>query len=1027
MWNSWVRLVAVSAAVCLCAGAVFGQTVQVGKITGTVTDPNDERMPAAEIVVSSNALISGERSVTSSDNGSFILLNLPPGEYELNVTAQGFKTYSQTGIEVQAGSVITLDVRMEMGVVGELLMVTAAPILDIKNSTVLTRFSGEILEKIPTQRDAFYDLALTAPGMAPVGAVADEGWLNSPSAYGGATSENMFLVNGVNATNPRGSSYGPLVSVNYDAVEEVRIISLGTKAEYGSFSGVAIDVLTKSGGPEIEGSGAFYTVFDVGDNQPAGTDAFGRDFLFSNPGEDLVTKLDSSDEWNVSLGGPLVKNKLWFYTGFLHTASDTKQPFWPHLLGYEADLFDLKLTAEPADGHYAWISYHTEDNGNTNGTWVNTWDPTMYYDAGTKNDTLSAQWQWLPTSRAILSLKYLGFETDLTPSIPTSPSNPGIVNWWKWGQFGVAGAFPYIEGAEAERKTIQADVSYFAEDFLGQHDLKFGVQYTQGEGNSVSGYFHGYGLWAYPNRWTYSVQYMQDWYGDTGLRFYVNQRNINPFLTVRESDSTGVFVDDQWLVNDRLTLNLGLRYDEMKAGYGQGAVYELLATPDEINNPTVLRTREGGDVFDFTTWSPRLGVTYLLTEDGKNLLKVAAGRYYAPITLENLRRFGPDMPLSHNLTLQYAVPWAIADADGDGFISYDNMVAAAREIPNLTPLSIQDHGLEDDSWALKVAPGTKDAHTDQFTVSFARELAPHFGLEATYIYKNTKDLIVNWPINRQTQEPWQWERVPYTAGNGETYLVYSIALLDYNGDGVTDVQDAVWVMENHDFEARNLGTVDGLPGEREYQGLQLVFNKRLHNRWQMTGSILYSDSDGVVPRTLDQQWYIDGPMVHDTPFVNSPNQLVNNMEGPLMMLPEYSLKMAGSYTIPKIETDLGFRLRFNEGRPIWPVEVVPQFATWMSSYDPSSMILSTGGETGGAIVARDPNAPDHLPDSTIVDLSLNREFSLGGDMDLSVSLDALNVFNEDAVNDADWRAGSYGRVFALERPRMYRLGVRFGF
>jgi outer membrane receptor protein involved in Fe transport len=179
----------------------------------------------------------------------------------------------------------------------------------------------------------------------------------------------------------------------------------------------------------------------------------------------------------------------------------------------------------------------------------------------------------------------------------------------------------------------------------------------------------------------------------------------------------------------------------------------------------------------------------------------------------------------------------------------------------------------------------------------------------------------------------------------------------------------------------------------------------------------------VAPRTTDQNWYIEGPMIMDTPFVASPNQLVNNMTGQLPMLPEHALKLAGSYQIPVVEADFGFRLRYNSGRPFWPVEVVQQFASWMDTLDGS--ILSTGGETGGAIVAVDPDDADHLPDSTVVDLSLGRDFKLGTTgWSLGLSLDALNVFNEDAVNLAGFRRGDYGRVYSLENPRTLRLALR---
>jgi len=109
-----------------------------------------------------------------------------------------------------------------------------------------------MLGVVPTARDTFYDLSLTAAGMAAVG--ADDSWLPSPSAYGSATNANIFLVDGVNTTNPRGASWGSLVQVNYDTVQEVKVLSLGSRAEYGSFSGAAIDVLTKSGGNQFSGT-----------------------------------------------------------------------------------------------------------------------------------------------------------------------------------------------------------------------------------------------------------------------------------------------------------------------------------------------------------------------------------------------------------------------------------------------------------------------------------------------------------------------------------------------------------------------------------------------------------------------------------------------------------------------------------------------------------------------------------------------------------------------------------------------------
>ncbi len=189
-----------------------------------------------------------------------------------------------------------------------------------------------------------------------------------------------------------------------------------------------------------------------------------------------------------------------------------------------------------------------------------------------------------------VSAKWLGFWTKDTPYIPAdAPDHPATST-------GGSGPTPTAATASTapsptSRPTsraatpIQADVSHYAEGFLGEHDLKFGVQYTKGRSNSQGGYFQNYVNFLYPYRWTQSVQYMQSWYGDTGLLFYNHKDTINPSLTVRTADSIGVFFDDQWTPTERLTINLGLRFDHMTAKYGVGKVYDFPTSPDQFDDP----------------------------------------------------------------------------------------------------------------------------------------------------------------------------------------------------------------------------------------------------------------------------------------------------------------------------------------------------------------------------------------------------------------------------------------------------------
>jgi hypothetical protein len=953
--------------VVLGTNPAWSQAVNTGTVTGSVILPDGTPSPGVTVTLAGPSLAKGQWPTVTDANGKFIFLSVPPGTYTATAGLAGFNTAEFEGVTLNAGSTVPLTFNLEIAAAtGEIVVTSVAPVVDTRSSTIDTTFSDELLEVLPTSRDSFYDLALTAAGMANVGHEGSGGWLNSPSAYGSAANENIFLIDGVNTTNPRGGAYGSMVAVNYNMVQEVKVLSLGSRAEYGSFSGAVMDVLTKTGGNEFHGDVAYYVRLDDADNNPSGT---GGDLFWWNEGDDMSTQTEDDWEAAVTFGGPIVRDRLWFYLGYDKQNAATDTPIYVPLLEFTTDIWDVKLTADIANSHRLWFGYHNEESDNLNGSWGDQWDATMTYDTNTKNDTMTAQYQWVVSDRDLFSVKYLGFSSDGFPSIPATVGHPGYINWWKnvAGNLGVAGDFPYVEAEKSSRATIQADFEHFADDFLGSHDVKFGVQYTKGEANWQGGYFQGYANFAYPSQW---------WYGDYGTGYwpmYNRQYFANPFLTVRKSDSIGAFVDDQWVISDRITLNLGLRYDSMTAGYGEGAVYEMPETPDEINNPTLLRTREGtGDIYDFKTWSPRIGIAWDLTGDGKTVLRSHIGRYYAPIGVESLRRFGPDMdPFTIRYEF-YNVPWDVADANGDGYVDIDENRNATRLLADMDPYQVNDPYTTDPSWDLQVADGTTSPYTDQFNISLQRQIGNDFAFEVSYIYKKTEDILSLNAYDPGTGEYYEWEEVPWTTAAGEQTTVYQIVLEDYNGDGNADWDDAVYVLNNVDYEAANFTSFEGTDIKRTYQGVQLVFTKRYSNRWQGLASFNWTNSDGVAPRTVDQNWYIEGPMIHDTPFGSTVNHYVNNLSGPVLMTPEFMFKLGGSYRIPLIETDAGLRIRYDSGRPLFMVEELPRLATWMGGFG-GGELLSTGSDR---IVSSTDN--DWLPSSTIVDFSLNKNFTFGG-------------------------------------------------
>jgi len=1043
------------------------QSVMEGKISGTVTDDKGEILPGVSVEITGVAIM-GKRATVTSGRGTFIFLNVPPGKITMTVSLAGFKTWIQENLILGAGSALEINPALQVGAIEEQVTVLAAsPIVDVKTSTVDSRLGSELLAKLPTSRDAFYDLALTTPGMFDVGSSGS--WQPSPTAYGGSSMENVFLVNGVNTTNPRGAAFGSLVKVNYNAVEEVRVVALGSRAEYGSFSGAAIDVLTKSGSNKLHGNLAYYTelrggffkenypITSVGDpNVPL---AAPDNWLFYLAGDKLAGQTLKNWEGNFTIGGPIIKDKIWFYGAYDYLRSASMPVNWDLQNTYLGRYADLKISAEPFAKARAWVSYHQESNKGDGWSWGTQpgWDTSMTYGVGSKNNTLSAQFQWLPTGSTIVTAKYLGFWTNDQPFVPDErPANSGFINWWKWGpSYGVEGAFPYVEAQKSTRQTFQGDVSTYVEDFLGEHDIKFGVQYTKGRGNWMGGYFQNYANFTYPlgGWWGYVAGLGYDienalkgqWYSyggftfDDGLMLYNRQEHLNPFLTVRTADSLGLFVDDQWSPTKRLTLNLGFRFDRMSTKYGEGKVYEYLTEPSDINDPSlgVIRTRAGTDnIFDFKTISPRLGVTYQLTNDGKTVVRANYGRYYMPLAVEFLRRFGPDMPYVDRHWQVYGIPWAQVDLDDNGYVDSTGVsgVNELREAVRLIApmLNSYANGMlyeritsDDYSWTLNVADDVKDMYTDQFSLNLERELAKDFSLSATYIYKHSANLFVNVPINTQTNEEWVYERLTYDPNFGDPVDLYSIVLEDFNEDGVVDNNDIASLGELNDFRVENMQSYnyevggDPIKPQRTYKALQLVLNKRYSKRWQGLASLVYSWSNGTAQRTQRQNDNMMGPMLTDDTWMGSVNYTINNMTGRLPFVPTWEIKASGSYTVPVVAMDLGLRFRFHTGRPLWRLEAYPGLTQW-SEPDAFGIIATGGGRIVSSI------EPVILPSLALFDLRAEKAFNIKRYGSFHVVLDVFNIFNSANVTNSDY-SGLWGRIEGITDARRFRLSFMYQF
>lgn len=272
----------------LLAGTAFAQGNPTGTIVGQVTDPDGLAIPGVTITASSTGL-QGVRSAVTSANGDYIVPFLPAGEHALTFELQGFATTQKT-VSLKLADRLPVNVKLAVGGLTEVVSVTAGASETATTSTVATTIKASTVELIPIGR-TLNAATLLSPG------ATDNGPGGNIMISGALSYDNLNLINGVAVNeNLRGQARTLFVE---DAIQETKVSSGNISAEYGRFQGGVVNMITKSGGNTL--SGSFRTSFS--------NDAWKA--LTPYPGDanlDVVVPA-----YELTLGGPVVKDKLWAF------------------------------------------------------------------------------------------------------------------------------------------------------------------------------------------------------------------------------------------------------------------------------------------------------------------------------------------------------------------------------------------------------------------------------------------------------------------------------------------------------------------------------------------------------------------------------------------------------------------------------------------------------------------------------------------------------------------------------------------
>jgi outer membrane receptor protein involved in Fe transport len=487
---------------------------------------------------------------------------------------------------------------------------------------------------------------------------------------------------------------------------------------------------------------------------------------------------DKFTDFTAQLGGPIVKDKLWFFVSY----GNQRDYFWDVGVDSTSDLTAVRFRTDRYFGKLNWQidpkhklvgTFHLDDKRDDQGLQANSAPETAVTRFG-KTPTPGLGYTGVLSDRTVLEVRYSGFYGDVSMR-PTAPDQPRDLDRFYDIDTGfISGGHYYWYDLSPKRTTATAKVSHLADKFLGaSHDFRFGVQYSDAEAGGLVGYNHLI--------YTYSLSYPEYGYGI----YY------SPFSYSGNTRAVGVFLDDTVRVNDRLSLNLGARYDYQKAFSAERAQL------DELGNPTGT-TFPQTDFFSWNTVSPRVGFNWKLTPDGKTVLKGHYGRYHRAVaTGEYANKIGPS--ITPILVGPYDVP--------------------SGQFGELT--------LSRSNENLGVDPNYESPYTDQFIASLERELTGGLGAQLNYVYKRGRRFAGWQDITGQ------YVRVPFVDSG--------LGPLDNPTGRTLQLFQLVSDPELRQFRITNPDVM-----KSDINAVSLTLLKRMSDRWQLTASGTWMRATGTL-------------------------------------------------------------------------------------------------------------------------------------------------------------------------------------
>jgi hypothetical protein len=651
------------AAACALPGAA--RAAETGSVSGVVFDQGALPVQGASVRIAGERLPAG-RTTSTEANGQYRFTLLLPGTYELQIEKPGAGATKRT-VLVEVGRDTQLDVVLGIDLQESVRVVAQTPEVDLRSTEVSFNYARETIEALPLAR-SYSGLFQLVPGVADNNSFAPSG--------GGSRQENTYLIDGVNITNP---GFGYLsTEVNEFDILQFHVKRGAITAEFGRSSGFVTNAVTRSGSNRFTGGVRFEMI-------PRGWIAESRNPNVSN----------TTDQWIPAggLGGPLLRDRIFFYASGRHYRSDTTDRVnrtgpLPDRTVRTSEVFG-KITAQPTPSHQLVASYrHRPNRDRFAGIGVNDTPDVASHNEGT-NRVGTAVWNWFAGPRTVLDVKYLHMDEenesvavrDLGVRGAFDAANPAAMGFYS-GPDGInrGAAELRLNRQNYSRDEVRATLTQFLDFGRSSHQVKAGVGFDEGSED----------LTRLSNGWG-SILLVQN---NTQLRarYYPDQpAQLSPGRT------WSVFLQDDITIGQRLVVNAGVLFNR-----------------DEFAQ--VLQERNTFLVFDFgDEIQPRFGVNYNLRKGSGDKVYGNYGRYFNLDQKSSSRSLAPGRLFTNDALFNRTTGALISDLPGAN-----------------TTGKVLDAGM-------------KPPYVDEVLVGYATPLGALWSIDAFWLYRDASAFIEDQP------------------------------------------------------------------------------------------------------------------------------------------------------------------------------------------------------------------------------------------------------------------------------------------